>query len=261
MGKRRGNDGSRGTILAEMFGSGNSDDSDEGTATRWIKDYLLPLGSVLIAALTFLTQKVALPKIAIAAAVVYLVIVAGAPFYRPTVRLVSRIWARRKLVRLVRFIGPRLRDSITRLNFLLSHGHSGTVLYVLGETVQDQALRSQGFFLDQEHLETLRQWLSSLETRGRTLRADVFLGLCRETSLLVQRYNRFCTQNLRVLEDALGKAQLEGSRLKQLKQQWNTNREGHLQAIDQWVTLAKEVNRVTGGQVCLDYFEPLGTLE
>ena len=261
MGGRRGDDRNKNSSLAEIFGLRENGGSDHGPATRWMKDYLLPLGSVLIAALTFLTQKVALPRIAIAAAVVYLVIVAGAPFYRPTVWLFLRISTKRKLSHLANSIGPRLDDFIVRLNVLLAHGHSGTVMYVFGEIAQDQALRSQGFSLDQEHVETIRQWLSSLETRGSTLRADTVLDRCRETGLFVQRYNRFCMQNLRVLEEALEKAQLQAARLKYLRQQWNTNRGSHLQAIDQWVTLAKEVNRVMGRQVCLDYYESIGTLE
>ena len=257
----RGDDRHKENVFTDVFGVRDKGESDGGSATRWTKDYLLPLGAVLIAALTFLTQKVDLPWIAIAAAVTYLAIVAGIPLYWPIVRLCSRISARRRLSRLVRSIGPRLTDAIARLNVLLAHGHSGTALYVFGEIAQDQALRSQGFSLDQEHLETIRQWLSSLEIRSRMLRADTVLDLCRETGLFVQRYNRFCIQNLRVLEEALGKEQLEAPRLKYLRQQWNTNRGSHLQAIDQWVTLAREANRVTGRQMCLDYYESIGTLE
>ena len=258
---RRGDNRGKNSALAELFGIRDDREPDGGPATRWIKDYLLPLGSVLIAALTFLTQRVDLPSIAIAAAVTYLVIVAAVPLYRPMVRLCSRISARRRLSRLVRSSGSRLGDSIGRLNALLAHGQSGTVMYVFGEMAQDQALRSQGFSFDQEHLETIRQWLSSLEVRSRRLRADTVLDLCREMGLFVQRYNRFCIQNLRVLEEALGKAQLQATRLKYLRQQWNTNRGSHLQVIDQWATLAKEVNRLMDRQVCLDYYEAIGTLE
>ena len=95
-----------------MFGSNPTTNPQPPPQKSWLTGYLLPLGSVLIAVLTFLTQKVPVPKWAIILAGLYLVLVTGATLHGHVVWLFSLMLRKYRLKRIEKAISPRLLKSI-----------------------------------------------------------------------------------------------------------------------------------------------------
>ncbi len=235
--------------------------SQRSAQESWLTRYLLPLGSVLIAALALLTQNAQLPKWVIVVAVLYLGVVAGVSLYGPGVSLVSFIQSKWRYQSLRRTYSPKLLECIRGLRQLLAQEHSSTVLHVLQEAAQRDELRSRSVLFDAEYIASLRAWLASIERRIKRYQRNDFSDLCREVGDLVFQYDRLCCQGQRVLQEAIAAGELPEQRLRSLKQRWNVQREGHATFIRTWTDFSKKVNDMAGGQLCIDYYEPLGTLE
>src|SRR3989304_7335903 len=124
----------------------------------WITRFLLPLGSVLIAVLAFLTQNVQVPKWAIALAGFYLITVAAVALYDPVVRLFSFLSRKKRERQLARTPFPRLAENVRQLAALIAQGNANTLLYVLQEAAGWVEVRGQQPLVDMEHVETMRTW-------------------------------------------------------------------------------------------------------
>jgi hypothetical protein len=227
----------------------------------WTSEYLIPSGSVLIAALALLAQYAQLPKWVIIIAVSYLVIATGVLLYIPVVRLFSSVVGKWRLRRLAKIYFPQLLESVKKLHQLVAAQNANTLLYVLEQTVQWDELRDKSLLPDPEHVATIRNWLSSIELCVERYKRDDFSCLCWELSSLIDQYNRFCCQRLKRLGELIAAGQLPEHRLRYLKQQWNVAREEHAAFIREWGTLAKRINERRGGQLCIESYESLGTLE
>ena len=59
----------------DLFGSPVNTDPEHRAPRPWLTRYLIPLGSVLIAAVAFLTQNITLPLWAVRTVVLYLAVV------------------------------------------------------------------------------------------------------------------------------------------------------------------------------------------
>lgn len=244
-----------------MFGFEVSTDSEEPAHKLWLKDYLIPLGSFLIAALALLTQYAQLPRSIIVVAVSYLAIVAGASLYISVGPVVSSVASKWRFRRLAKTYIPRVLESIRVLHQLLERGQTNTLLYLLGEAAQWSELRGRPSLFDPEHVEIMRSWLFSIERRVESSTPREFSGLCSEISELIGHFNGFCHQRLRALQEVITAGALPEQRLRQLKQQWNLHREAHVAFIRGWQNLTKAINEKAGTRLCMDYYEPLGTLE
>lgn len=249
------------SVMGKMLGHDSSLNTKNSLPKSFLTGYLLPLGSVLIAAVAFLTQSVQLPKWAIILAVLYLTLVAGFSLYHPALRLSSSAVRRRRLRQLAKTIFPSLAENAKQLGQLVARGQSHTLLYVLHEAGQWEEIRSHAPLLDPEHVETIRSWLNSIERRVARCRRNEILQLCSEFSELVHQYNRFCHQRLAILQTAIAAGRLPEQRLRQLKQQWNLGREGHVAFVRGWENLSRAINETVGNRRCIEYYEPVGTLE
>ncbi len=249
-------------ILKEMFGVTSEPGSQEAVRRPWLTGFLLPFGSVLIAALAFLTQDIQLPKWAISLAVLYLVVVSGTALYIPAAWFVSWSLSKRRLARLAKTTLPKLGDAARQFQQLVAQGHSNTLLYVLQEaSAWDEVRSNQPPLFDQEHVETMRSWLTLLSRRIGRSKPSEFASLCGELGELVHQYNRFCCLRHRMLQGIVAVGRLPDQRLRCLKQEWNVNREGHATFVRAWAELSHRINTVAGIQLCPDYYEPVGTLE
>jgi hypothetical protein len=252
-----------GSPFDDLFGSPVNGNPEPRVPRPWLTRFLLPLGAVLIAALTFLTQNVTLPKWAVGTAALYLVVVTVVTLYDPAVHTYRWLVAKNKLARLAGSTRPRIEETFVQLQRLLSSDNASTVLYVLKETAQWDELRvlGPGPLYDAEHLESLRGWLLSLESRVIGYDRREFASVCHELGALVGQYNRFCLLRHRALQDALTAGKLSEQHARYLKQQWNVHREGHAQFIRKWTEISATVNDRLGMRLCIDYYEALGTIE
>lgn len=227
----------------------------------WLTKYLLPLGSVLIAALALLAQNAQLPKWVIVVAVSYLLVVVGVSLYRPGARLLFFIKDKRRLRRLRKTYFTKLSEGVGGLRQLLAQDRSNTVLYVLQEAAQWDELQGRFVPFDAEHVASLRTWLTSIEQRIRRYQSNSFLDLCGEVGDLAFQYNRVCCHGQQALQEATAAGQLSEPRLRSLKQRWNVQRDNHAAFFREWASLCRAINEAAGRRLCTDYYEPLGTLE
>ncbi len=247
----------------DLFGSPVKGNPEPRAPRPWLTRFLLPLGAVLIAALSFLTQNITLPAWAVRTAVVYLAVVIVVTLYDPAIQTYRCLVRRSQLSRLARFSRPRLEEAIVELKRLLSSDNASNVLYVVKETAQWDELRVSGPspLYDAEHLESLRGWLSSFESRIVSYGRCEFASLCHELGTLINQYNRFCLIRHRALQEALTTGKLTDTHARYLKQQWNVHREGHAQFIRKWTELSMTINDRSAMRLCIDYYEALGTIE
>lgn len=250
------------SVTARLLGIEPSTDVQATQQKAWLTGYLLPLGSVLIAALTFLTQNFQLPKWAFILAMSYLVLVAGVSLYDPVCRILSFLLRKGRLRRLAGTSFPVVLDKLKGLRQLVGEQRGDTLVYVIEQAGQWDEIRCQSQVLvEPEHVETIRNWLSSIERRAVRYRRGDFSNLCQELSDLIHRYNRFCCQRLRMLQELTGGDRLPDHKLRHLKQQWNLHREAHVAFVRGWQDLSRVLNEKADARLCIDYYEPLGTLE
>lgn len=121
--------------------------------------------------------------------------------------------------------------------------------------------RGKALVPDSEYIETIRNWLSAIEKRGKKFNTLDFFVLCEELSSLIQQYNHFLCQCLIRLQGVIQEGGWTANRVRQIKQHWNVNRDAHLAFIKSWENIAKRINEQTGSRLCIDYYQPLGTLE
>jgi hypothetical protein len=248
--------------MAQVLGDDPFSNPQNSPGKPWLTGYLLPLGSVLIAALTFLTQNIELPKWAVILATLYLVVVAGVSLYDPIHRLFSFLLRKRRLRGVAKSYLPLISDRMRELRQLVGAQRVDTLVYVLEQAAQWEEIRSQSqALLEPEHVETMRSWLSSIEWGTEQDRRGGFFSLCRQLSDLIHRYNRFCCQRLRILQELVAAGRLPEQRLRHLKQQWNLHREAHVAFIREWQNLSQAINGRASVRLCPDYYESLGTLE
>lgn len=227
----------------------------------WVSQILIPIGSVLIAALALIGQYPQLPRWVVLVAVSYLAVVVAVSLYVPVTALVSIVLSKRRSWLLAETYSPRLLEGVGGLRHLLTREQTNTLLYVLGEASQWDELRGRSPIFDPEHVETMRDWLHSIETRARRYKRDDFPNFCRELASLISQYNRFCCQRHRQLQEMVAGGVLPEQRSRQLRQKWNVHREGHMAFMRQWENLSRAINERAGTRICLDYYEPIGTLE
>lgn len=227
----------------------------------WITQVLIPAGSLLIAALALLSNYQALPAWISFVAAFYLVVVTGSVLHGRVCNLIRVAKRQIRIHRSADTYYPQVLSAIEGLRHLIEPQRSDTLICVLDQAVQWEELRNLPRVNDSKHVETLRSWLLSIGQRGAMGRRADFATVTAELGLLIHRYNRYCAQKLRVLQEAVVTANLVEPRSRQLRQQWNLNRETHTEYVRQWSTLLRVINRACGAQLCSDYYESVRTLE
>lgn len=261
-GKRREqNDFDVGSLFPAAFGSDHDDGSARSGSRSWITEYIVPFGTLLIAALALLAQHVSLPTVVWPAVILYLLVAAGAALYGPLVRAFRWFAVQCTEARLARSSRPRLLETLRHLGRLLARDQADTVLYVVREVAQWDELRGVAQLDDPEHIETLRTWASSISGRLSNYKRRDFSAFCHELSALINQYNRFCCQRQQIFQGVIAAGKVPEPRLRQLKQRWNVHREGHVEFVTKWTDLARSINLRVERRVCIEYYEPLGTLE
>src|SRR3989441_10418403 len=122
-GKRREqNDFDVGSLFPAAFGSDHDDGSARSGSKSWITEYIVPFGTLLIAALALLAQHVSLPTVVWPAVILYLLVAAGAALYGPLVRAFRWFAVQCTEARLARSSRPRLLETLRHLTARVESG-------------------------------------------------------------------------------------------------------------------------------------------
>ncbi len=231
---------------------------------HFIKDILIPLGSLLIGAIPLLAVKeVPLPTWAIFIVISYLVIVTTIVSLNPLIKLISFLREKADKRRFAKTYYPRLQDCYRDFDRLIDDQKTDTIHYLLQEIISGRrgAIRSEQFPYDLEHVATLRSWFSSVEEQVDTYKPKNFTYLASALSHLISQHHRYCLKALQLLESLIAQGTIAEQQLRLLKQDWNLRRETYMQFIRKWENLTKNINESMNERVCVDWYEPLKTLE
>lgn len=259
---RRGAQSQTGALADIFGGTRESTGADRGSHWQNVKDYLLPLGSVMIAALALLKQDLGWPRVGVVGLTFYLAFVVAYTLYRPVRRVLARSMESIRLQRVRRDVLPCIVPILARIKHSLAHGYSDTLLHAVREAGLCPEVRRQAPLLDDaEQIETLRSWVSSLNDRLPTTGRHGFVSLCAEFGYFMNRYNTFFCQRQRALQSIISSGTVPEQAVRSVKQLWNVQRESHARLVLEWMTLAQTVNEVSRQKLCLEYYEQVGTLE
>lgn len=223
------------------------------------KDYIVPLGSVLIPIITYLTQS-SLPWWGSLAIAVYVAIV----IVFLVVPTVVSSWKRWRAYlghkRLEKRYIPKIIDTIGKFRPMLDSHRTGSIWYVWDDASRTSEM--QEFICPNRSCYcTLVSWLEHLRQSISSKRTSDFKLIASEASGWVQQYASLCREAFSQFESLIRSGQFDESKVRQVRQNWNHVRDEHNQAINSWKDLCSEINTSFGEKVCADYYETMMPLE
>lgn len=161
---------------------------------------------------------------------------------------------------------PQFRDFITVLRPNLDESRCGTIYSTwksVGQSPEGMNFNSPQhvIFPEVNHLRTLNLWLRSIASRLAVYDRTQFQEIARELGDFVSQYSRFCEEAHRQLDMLCVHGNLEATKLRQIKQEWNQVRDKHNLTIKTWEDAAKNLNAAIGEGICFDHFQSLMTIE
>ncbi len=243
------------TILPEEKNTHNQ------SSNHFLKDIVIPVGAVLIAGITLLSAKHKIPIWASICVVLYFVVVMVVVVAKPSIQLISLFKNKLKKKHLAKIFYPQLADTASKFGPLIEHQRSNTICYLIEDINRWDEVRNQQIQYDAEHMGTINGWFVSIKNYLNFYRFKDFPILAKGFSSLINQYNRFCIKLQRQLEAIVSSGKLSEQRLRDLKREWNVHREKHNKIIQNWEDRAKDINKVADDRICIDYYEPLKTLE
>jgi len=228
---------------------------------QFLTKFLIPFGAVLIAAIVFLTANYQLPRWAVIVVIAYLIIVMFATIWKPVTRLFSSLrekWLHRSISK---NYYPYLQNSAVEFGRLTEDNRSSTMISFLQDISSWPEIQNNPIPFDRGHIQTIREWLSSIQENISSNRLTRFKREAHDLSIIIFHYHNLCVRVQERIESLItqGKITDEQNHLRQLKREWDLRREAHMQFIREWESLTKNINS-TLGRVCVDYYEPLKTL-
>jgi len=230
-----------------------------------IKTVVIPLGSLFVAALGLFGKD--MPVWAPWAIAVYIGIVivwlAVIPFGWFIYRWIRTFAHDRSISN--RFF-PQFRNFVTVLLPHLEESRHGTVFSSwksIGQSPEGRNFNSPQHVIypEVDHLRTLRLWLNSIAGRLAIDNHARFREIANELGEFVSQYSRFCEEAHRQLDMLCVHGNLEATKLRGIKQEWNQVRDKHNLTIKTWEDAAKTLNAALGERICFDHFQSLKTIE
>ena len=219
--------------------------------------FLIPFGSLLIAALALGPNYEKLPSGIILVTVLYLAVVAIVSLTYPAKQVFTWLMEKRIKRQMARRFYAVLEESVKTFKDLTADNRVHGFIYLLQQINSWDEFKGKGFSLT--GIAFMRFWLESIENRLSYHRVDDFNNLAWDFSLLFAQYQAFCEQAHQHLESVVTWSANE-PRLKDFRTRWNIAREKHVHLINNWEQIAKKVNELAGEHVCIDYYEPLKML-
>lgn len=223
------------------------------------KDYIVPFGSLLIPAITFLGQSTS-PWWASLAIAVFVVIVCIFLVVPAIIRGSKKWIAYLGRKRLEGSYLPKISASLRRFKPMMETNRSDTIWNVWNDSSLSSEMPK---FIrpNQSHFYTLAAWLNHLSQTVDSAKSSNFKLIGAETSAWVQQYASFCRDAYSQFDDMLRSKQLDEAKVREVKKSWNHARDEHNQVINNWKVLCSEINSAFGQSICSEYFETLKTLE
>lgn len=231
----------------------------EDKKTSIFKEYIVPIGSLLIPSIAFLAQNTSpwWGSFAIASYVAIVIIF----LVVPAIIRGGKKWKtylKRKQFE-VSYL-PKISASLRMFKPMMEANRSDTIWDVWNHASWASDTKKI-IRPNRAHFDTLVTWLDHLNKTVDSTKSSNFKLIASETSAWVQQYVSFCRDAYSQFEELLRSNQLDESKVREVKQGWNHARDEHNQAISNWKTLCLEINLSFDQSVCSAYYETLKTLE
>lgn len=227
--------------------------------SHFLTTIAISFGALLVAAISFLTANVQLPRWSIVVVASYLIIVTLAVLARPAIHLISLSLNKAGERRTARIFYPHLEELAYELADVLRDDRIDTLSYLLRNISSWSEL--QGKIPDTSRIMVIREWLDGIRDYLEFSKPKHFRSLAWDLSKLVNQYNRFWFETQRQLESLAADRSLSPQHLRELRQEWNLRREGHMMLLNKWGNIARKINEDVGDRVCIEYYEIIKTLE
>lgn len=260
MSKRRRQQATPGSTIGHIFSPFQQKELTQPLApSHFLTTIAISFGALLVAAISFLTANVQLPRWSIVVVTSYLIIVTLAVLARPATHLISLLLNKAEERRTAKIFLPHLEELAHELADVLRDDRIDTLSYLLRNINSWSEL--QGKIPDTSRIMVIREWLDGIIDYLEFSKPKHFRSLGWDLSKLINQYNRFWVETQRQLESLAAAGSLSPQHLRELKQEWNLKREGHMMFLNKWGNLARKINEDAGDRVCIEYYETIKTLE
>lgn len=255
-------------------------DSDEhrkkGYQDSLVAKVLIPIGSFLVALISFLTNVKELPTWATAVLGSFLIIVSVALLLPGGKWLLAKWRSQARIRQTSRQFLPHLDRMIQRLQDQLSQSHTDSLLYGLRNYASIRDGKGCAILSDEFSQATcISEWLT-LASKGASrwnltqpqkwalaTRTREFVFVAEALDMAVIHYVRLCQSIESRLRGALlgGEKTVDDNLARQLKQAWNLGRESQGRLVHDWAKMGQEINDSIGFRVCIVNYSQLRPIE
>ncbi len=232
---------------------------EESNRPSIFKEYIVPLGTLLIAILPLFAQS-ALPWWESLAIVVYIAIVAVFLVAPVANRSLNSWKAKATQARLEKRFFPEVVEALRGFKSMMDTRRGDTLWGVWqdsGRTTETQ----KHIRPNHSHFQAISTWHDYLSRTVESAKPKDFQLVVAETASWIQQYVSFCRDAYSQFESLLRDKQLDESLLRQTKQNWNHVRDEHNKAISNWFSLCEKINESFSQNICSTYYETLRPLE
>ncbi|MBI5889254.1 MAG: hypothetical protein HZB47_01075 [Nitrosomonadales bacterium] len=232
----------------------------ESKKTSIVKEYIVPLGTLLIAILTFFTQS-ALPVWGGWAIGVYVVIVAVFLVVPVIARNLRRLNAWVKRSRLEKGYLLEIVEAFRKFQPMVDTRRSDNLWGVWQNATRIETQKH--IRPNHSHFNAISTWHEHLNKTIASAKNADFQATVAESAAWVQQYISLCRDAYAQFENLLRDKdnQVNESTLREIKQSWNHVRDDHNRAVSGWLSLCEEINSSFGQNVCSTFYETLRPLE
>ena len=223
------------------------------------KDDVVPLGTLFLAILSLFSQNT--PPWWVSLAIVVFVCIVFLFLVVPAlVRywMKWRVWSER--LSLERNFLPKINAVLCRIKPMIEINRSDSIGGVWNEAARTTEMQKY-IRPNISHFYTLSTWIAHLSKTIDSAKPSDFELIAAEASSWIQQYISFCRDAYVQFEGAVQSKELEESKVREIKKNWNHARDEHNLAINNWKALCEEVNAAFGRKICADHCETLKTLE
>ena len=213
------------------------------------KDIIVPLGSVLIPVVALITNNTLAWWGSLAIAI-YIVIVAIVLVGPAIIRILKKRSATSRYARLEKVFFPKTIEAFGRFKPMVDSGRNDTLWGVwqnAGRTVETQQHIRPGY----SHFQAVAAWQNHISKAIEVANPTDIESMAAEIASWVQQFVFLGRDAYAQFESLLRDKQIDESRIRQIKQDWNHMRDEHNDAVSNWLSLCEEINRDFGRNICL----------
>lgn len=232
----------------------------------YLSKFWIPLGAVLIAAITLFSANYKIPAWAIYLFAVYLTSIIIAISWRPLKKFYLSARKNRKFEIFAKANYHLLFEYTENLSNMIDCNRLNTMGRLLKDLLTYfSALPieeiNKDWYHNSEIVYNLKEWHLSVLKQIQYRRQKDFICLAEYLEISIKQFHRVCLNTRSGLEKVILKDGIgEREKIYRLKTDWNTTLGDYTDFMRRWQKFAKDMNKKLEKTILLEYFEPLKPL-